>query len=132
MREKKPQRDYSGYSAAVIGLVLLGGCVAAAQQANDTKAADPPGVASGKTEGGGTASYNADDKMACQHAHNILVDVNEGILTVSELRGKISEVRDDAETPAVKKAATEMLAAITSGSGVASATTGLISACKLV
>jgi hypothetical protein len=93
----------------------------------------PPGsTSSAKVEGGGSAPYNASDKSACMHAHNVLVDVNEGILTVAELRAKIQEVRDDALTPGVQAAATKMLSAVTKGSGVATATAGLISACSLV
>lgn len=54
--------------------------------------------------------------MACQHWNNIKGDVSAGILTDSELRTKISEVRDAATSSAVESAATELLAGITANS----------------
>lgn len=69
--------------------------------------------------------------MACGHWNNIKGDVSAGILTDSELRSKISEVRSAATTPAVESAATELLSGITahSTSRITSGAKALNTAC---
>lgn len=122
--KSEPPSKTGTVAAVVIGFMLF--CWACSAMSPSG------GTGSEKLENGGTALYNADDKTACVHAHNVLVDVKEGLLTVEELRGKVQEVRRSANTPAVEAAANKMLAALTTNSGVATATTGLISACKLL
>lgn len=59
---------------------------------------------------------NASTSNACRHWHNIMGDVNAGILTDGELRTKVSEVRDSASSTPVRAAATKLLAGVTSKS----------------
>lgn len=55
--------------------------------------------------------------LACDHFRNIMVDVQNGVLTDAEIRGKLQEVEDNASiaTDEVQQAAIGMLAAITQG-----------------
>jgi hypothetical protein len=71
-------------------------------------------VACGPTSS--SSSSSGKSVAACGHWANIRGDVSAGILTTSELRTKIAEVRSSASTPAVESAATQLLAGITSGS----------------
>lgn len=75
---------------------------------------------------------NVSATAACVHWHNIMGDVQAGILSDSEIREKVKEVRDDAITVGVKNAATDLLAAVTSGnrSQVKTATVGMMLACS--
>jgi hypothetical protein len=70
--------------------------------------------------------------LACGHWANIRGDVSAGILTISELRSKVSEVRDSATSPAVESAATKLLSGITSSdkSDIAAGAKALNSACS--
>jgi len=63
-----------------------------------------------------SSSGSNKSSMACTHFHNIVGDIKSGILTDSEIRTKISEVRDSAVDPAVEKAATHLLAGVTQNS----------------
>jgi Spy/CpxP family protein refolding chaperone len=73
------------------------------------------GTSSSSSSGGG-GYREAKSPMACGHWNNIKGDVSAGILTDSELRTKISEVRDAATDSTVKSAATTLLAGITANS----------------
>lgn len=82
---------------------------------------------SSSASSGGKASV-----MACGHWDNIKGDISDGILTDSEIRSKVSEVRDSATSSSVKSAATSLLAGITSRSksDIAAGAVALNSACK--
>jgi hypothetical protein len=72
------------------------------------------GASTGRGESGGDGAASA----ACQHYHDVAADAKAGILTTEELRTKLREVYETARashSPAVASAATNMLAAITSG-----------------
>lgn len=61
---------------------------------------------------------DASARAACGHFHNVAVDYTDGVLTREELRGKLRQVNDTAqasEVAAVREAAREMFAAVTSG-----------------
>ena len=79
-----------------------------------------------------SSSSSSGSTMACAHWINIREDVREGILSDSELRTKVGEVRSSATTPAVKEAATDLLAGITSHSksGITAGYLALTSACS--
>lgn len=70
--------------------------------------------------------------MACGHWNNIKGDISDGILTDSEIRSKVSEVRDSATSSSVKSAATSLLAGITSRSKseITAGATALNAACN--
>jgi hypothetical protein len=57
------------------------------------------------------------DTAACGHWRNIRADLAAEVLTMSEAREKLSEVRDGAVTSEVRSAATRMLAGLTINSG---------------
>jgi hypothetical protein len=82
-------------------------------------------------QGSSSSSSSSKSAMACGHWGNIRGDIRSGILSDSEIRSKVSEVRDSATTPAVESAATTLLAGITSGSktGITSGYTALNAAC---
>lgn len=60
-----------------------------------------------------SASASGTSTLACGHWENIRGDIYAEILTDSELRTKVSEVRDSATSSDVESAATELLAGIT-------------------
>lgn len=64
-----------------------------------------------------SASDSAGSRQACSHFRNVAGDYTAGVLTLTELRDKLIEVRQRADiaTPRVQAAATAVLAAITSG-----------------
>lgn len=82
---------------------------------------------SASSSGGASKSY-----AACTHWNNIRGDISKGILTDSELRSKVSEVRSSASDSTVEAAATELLSGITSGSKtkIATGAQRLNSACS--
>jgi hypothetical protein len=69
--------------------------------------------------GGGDGGGGSDDdsSLACDHFRNVASDAAEGLYTEAELREKLKEVEGNAiiATPAVQRAATDMLSAITQG-----------------
>lgn len=85
----------------VLALLMVGSCGAMTGWNLDSNA---PASSSAKT-------YTP----ACEHFMNVIHDLKAGILTRTELRTKIAEVRDSATNAEVKGAATTMLAAITRG-----------------
>lgn len=72
-------------------------------------------AACGPTSSSSSTSGDSKSPAACTHWSNIRGDVRAGILTDSELRSKVAEVRTSASDPSVRSAATDLLAAITSG-----------------
>ncbi len=56
-------------------------------------------------------------RLACSHFRNVAGDVARGVLTDAELRGKLKQVDANASiaTPQVQRAASAMLAAMTTG-----------------
>lgn len=58
-------------------------------------------------------------RLACDHFRNVMADVSDGVLTPTELRGKLQEVEDNASiaTAEVQVASTAMLRAATQDSG---------------
>lgn len=68
--------------------------------------------------GGGSRGPDAGAELACTHFRNVADDAAAGILTTSELRGKLQEVYEDAsvsEETGIAAQAQRMLAAITEG-----------------
>lgn len=57
-------------------------------------------------------------RLACDHFRNVMADVRDGVLTPTELRGKLQEVEDNASiaTTQVQVASTAMLRAATQDS----------------
>lgn len=55
--------------------------------------------------------------LACDHFRNVMIDVQNGVLTDAEIREKLQEVEDNASiaTDGVQQAAIGMLSAITQG-----------------
>jgi hypothetical protein len=88
-------------------------------------------MACGPTSSSSKSSGGSDSTLACGHWDNIRGDVRAGILTDSEIRTKVSEVRSSATSPAVKSAATDLLAAVTSRSksGITTSYAALTIAC---
>ena len=72
---------------------------------------------------------------ACEHFRNVLVDINAGILSTVEIRGKFQEIYSDTKggIPSAEAAAQRALAAITQDDGAAwlIAITDLTNACLL-
>lgn len=62
-----------------------------------------------------------ESSLACNHFRNVMDDVNDGVLTSSELRGKLQEIEDNAiiATPEIQAASLEMLRAATQDEGPA-------------
>jgi hypothetical protein len=79
-----------------------------------------------------SSSSSGKSLAACGHWANIRGDISAGILTDSEIRAKVSEVRSSATSPAVESAATTLLAGITARdkSDIASGAVALNSACS--
>lgn len=75
----------------------------------------PASVAQAKPKAA-TPESDAESGLACTHFHNVMSDVLKGILTDSELRGKIKEIYDESgiATAPIQDAATDLLAAATS------------------
>jgi hypothetical protein len=73
-------------------------------------------------------------REACSHFRNVAADYSAGVLTLSELRDKLIEVRDRsaAASTNVRNASTVMLAAITSGDveGLTAAVKQMTVACQ--
>jgi hypothetical protein len=65
----------------------------------------------------GSGSGPAKDTAACGHWRNVRSDLAANVLTMSEAREKLGQVRDGAVTPTVRGAATRMLAGLTMNSG---------------
>jgi hypothetical protein len=86
-------------------IFLLALAVSAAGCAGTATSAAPPRP---------TVDPYASDSNACRHWRNIMGDVKAGILTDSELRAKVSEVRESATSAPVRSAATQLLAGVTS------------------
>jgi hypothetical protein len=84
------------------------------------------------TSSSSSSSSAGKSTLACGHWMNIRGDVSAGVLTVSELRSKVSEVRDSATSSAVESAATTLLSGITSSdkSDIAAGAKALNSACS--
>jgi hypothetical protein len=78
--------------------------------------------------GGGNNEHSEADasaQLACRHFRNVAADYSAGLLTMTELRGKLQEVNDDAsvsQEPGIASSARGMLAAITAGDDAALAT----------
>jgi len=82
-----------------------------------------------------TADPSAD--LSCTHFRNVMSDVSAGILTTTELRGKLQEVNDTASVsldPGIAENAQAMLAASTADNGTAflTAVAAFSAACKAV
>jgi hypothetical protein len=69
-----------------------------------------------KSSSSSASSGASPSPAACGHWANIRGDIRDGILSDSELRAKVGEVRSSASDPAVKAAATKLLGGITSNS----------------
>ena len=73
--------------------------------------------------------------LACNHFRNVLGDVQDGVLTDTELREKLKEVESNASiaSPGVQTAARQLLAAATSGSSeeISAAGGKLLAACSV-
>jgi hypothetical protein len=70
----------------------------------------------GGTKSSSSRSPEGESTLACGHWANIRSDVRAGILTDSELRAKIGEVRSSATSSPVRSAATTLLAGVTANS----------------
>lgn len=88
------------------------------------------GNSSSSNSSSSTKSANS-SSLACTHFHNVIGDIQAGILSDNEIRTKIAEVRDSALDPAVAKAATHLLAGVTqnSKSQVSTGFAELVKAC---
>jgi hypothetical protein len=83
----------------------------------------------------GDDGADASATLACGHFRNVARDQTDGLLTRSELRGKLAEVERDArfsEEPGIARAARDMVAAATAGddAALAEAVTRFGSACE--
>jgi hypothetical protein len=89
-------------------------------------------TACGPSSSSASSSTSGGSTLACGHWANIRSDVRAEILTDSELRAKVAEVRSSATSDAVESAATELLAGITSGdkNDMASGYLALNAACE--
>lgn len=92
-------RRYLTIASLVLATVSVAAC--------DTKT-------SSSSSSSASASGSNSSVGACKHWNNIRGDISAGILTDAELRSKVGEVRSSATSPAVEKAATILLAGITS------------------
>jgi hypothetical protein len=112
-----------------IGVALLAlGALAGNGDKKDTASASSSAASS---SGASSSSGSASSTMACVHFHNVMGDIDAGILADYEIREKVKEVRDSATTSAVRTASTDLLSAVTSGtsSDVKTATLELLMAC---
>lgn len=90
------------------------------------------GAMSGNSSSSSSSSTkSANSSLACTHFHNVIGDIQAGVLSDNEIRTKIAEVRDSAIDPAVAKAATHLLAGVTqnSKSQVSTGFAELVKAC---
>lgn len=79
-----------------------------------------------------TACNGGTISLACNHWGNIRNDMSDGVLSTSELRTKVTEVRDAASDAAVKRAAIKLLGGISSDSDyeMSEGAKALTTACK--
>ncbi len=119
---EKPPRVSRGWKIA-IGIAVL--FVVISVTNDDTDTSPSRSVSSASDE-------DRQSRMACTHFRNIANDAE--LMTDAEIRAKMREVHDDASiaTPAVRSAARDALAAITSGTTAEfeSAITRLSAACS--
>jgi hypothetical protein len=71
----------------------------------------------GSTSGPTSVPRYVGGKSACTHFRNVFIDFRDGVLSFSELRQKLQEVRGSGSTaePPIRAASTEVLAAVTDG-----------------
>lgn len=121
----KPKEKISGWGIALIVFLIL--AFIGSFFSNNEGDVKSEKAADGKS----TIEYSSADASACRHFYNIVQDVGDGTLSVSEQRAKIQEVANSAVTPAVKTASTHLLAALTRGGDAPAAASELLSACKI-